>query len=209
MTVKDRLIETALTEWTRWGGPVERIDGSLVGFGSAQMEADHPHWIYVGEYWKSIGSTLDGRDDVAWSAAFISHCFQHAGAGKLFPYHENHSYYAAAIASGEYSGLSIEDPAGLAPIPGDLIWASRTGKGCRTPPATYADSIAELKKIHQGKASGFCSHTDIVVATRGGEVDVIGGNVKQAVTRTTYRLDIHGRMADGRRNFIGVIRNAL
>ena len=55
----------------------------------------------------------------------------------------------------------------------------------------------------------FCSHSDIVVAIRSGQVDVMGGNVKQAVTRTTYKLDMKGKFRDGRCNFLSVIKNGL
>ena len=209
MTFIEDLIAVARREWTRWGGPAERIDGSLVGFVGKRMEADSPFWTYVGEYWHSIGSDLDGRDSPAWSAAFISYCFKEAGADKRFPYHENHSIYVAQIDSGKFAGLSLADPGATALAIGDLLWASRTGKTCRKPPSTFAEAKKEVKKIRQGAAEGFCSHADIVVAIRDGEADVIGGNVHQATTRTTYKLDSQGRIRDGRRAFVGVIKNAL
>jgi len=209
MPFVDDLIAIARRESLRWGGPAERLDGSLVGFAYPRMENKAPYWGYVGDYWQAVGSGLDGRDAPAWSAAFISYCFKEAGAGARFPYDQNHSKYAAAIGSGSFAGLSLEDPATTVLAPGDLIWASRTGDDCRTPPATFAAAKAELRRIFQGRADTFCSHSDIVVAVRGGEVDVIGGNVKQAVTRTTYKLDGAGRISDGRRNFIGVIRDTL
>jgi hypothetical protein len=210
MPFADDLIVVARGQWTRWGGPVERLDGSLIGFSDARMENKSPYWTYVGEYWQAVGSDRDGRDAPAWSAAFISYCFKQAMAGNRFPYHENHSRYVAAIeGSGNFNGLSLLDPGATPLIPGDVVWASRTGDGCRTPPATFATARAEVRRIHQGNADSFCSHSDIVVAIRAGETDVIGGNVKQAVTRTTYKLDTQGRISDGRRNFIGVIRNTL
>ncbi len=209
MSFTDDLAAVARSEWTRWGGPAEGFDGRLIGFTSKRMEVEHPLWTFVGEYWKSVGSNLDGRDSTAWSAAFISFCFMQAGAGKRFPFHENHSIYVSKIDSRKFVGLSLEDP-GTTPLAvGDLVWASRTDKDCRIPPASFADAKKEVKAIRDNKAGSFCSHSDIVVAVRSGEVDVIGGNVKQAVTRTTYKLDINGKIRDGRRNFIGVIKNRL
>lgn len=209
MSFADDLAAVARREWTRWGGPAEGLDGRLIGFTDTRMEAKHPFWTFVGEYWKSVGSDLDGRDSPAWSAAFISFCFMQAGAGKRFPSHENHSIYVSKIDSGKFAGLSLED-LGTTPLAvGDLVWASRTGDNCRTPPASFADAKKELKAIRDKKAGSFCSHSDIVVAVRGGEADVIGGNVKQAVTRTTYKLDVNGNIRDGRRNFVGVIKNGL
>lgn len=209
MPFTDDLIGVARREWTRWGGPVERLDGSLAGFTHSRMEAQSPYWTYVGEYWRAVNNDLDGRDAPAWSAAFISYCFAQAQAGNRFPYHENHSVYVARIESGTFPGLSLVDPATTVLVPGDVVWAGRTGQNCRTPPADFASAQTELRRIRRGTADTFCSHCDIVVAVRSGETDVIGGNVKQAVTRTSYKLDTRGRIRDGRRNFIGVIRNAL
>ena len=209
MAFVDELLNVARREWARWGGPVEKLDGTLDGFVDPRMEAKAPFWTFVGEYWQSIGSSLDGRDSPAWSAAFISFCFKQAGAGNRFPYHENHSIYVSKIDSGKFAGLSLEDPSTAPLAAGDLLWASRSGDGCRTPPQTFGDAKKEVKKIRNKTAESFCSHSDIVVAIRDGQADVIGGNVKQAVTRTTYKLDSAGRIRDGRRSFIGVIKNAL
>ncbi|TAZ68225.1 DUF2272 domain-containing protein (plasmid) [Rhizobium ruizarguesonis] len=209
MSIIEELVSTAKEQWTRWGGPFERVDGSLGGFTDRRMEAKHPFWTFVGEYWQSIGSDLDGRDSPAWSAAFICYCFNTAGAGNRFPYSDNHSIYVSKIDSGNFAGLSLVDPTTTPVAVGDLLWASRSGDGCRAPPLTFADAKREVKRIRDGRADSFCSHSDIVVAIRDGQVDVIGGNVKQAVTRTTYRLDTSGRIRDGRRSFVGVIRNAL
>jgi len=209
MTFTEALVSVARREWIRWGGPIETIEGDLIGFTDPRMEAVFPYWTYVGEYWQTIGSHLDGRDDPAWSAAFISYCFNQAAAGKRFPYHENHSVYVSKIDSGKYTGLVLEDPAHSKITIGDLLWASRGGDGCRTPPLTFADAKAELGRMRKKTADTFCSHSDIVVDIRDGAVDVIGGNVKQSVTRTTYHLDADGKIKDGRRVFIGVIKNSL
>jgi len=207
--INDALVATAKEQWERWGGPSEALDSSLHGFPSNHMEDTEPFWKYVGEYWESIGVHLTGKDKPAWSAAFICYCFKTAGAHKAFPYRDNHSLYAAEIAAGLYKGLSLEDPAKVTLSPGDLIWASRTGQGCRTPPKTFIDAEKEAALIHAKKADGFCSHCDIVIATAPGHVDVIGGNVHNAVTRTTYRLDAQGHLSDGRRAFIGIIKVAI
>ncbi len=209
MTFAEDLIAIARREWGRWGGPLERADGHLIGFTSNRMEADDPYWKYVGEYWRSIGSTLDGRDAPAWSGAFICYCFKEADAKNRFPYADNHSIYVSKIDGGKWTGLTLEDPATTVLAPGDLVWAGRSGDSCRKPPHTFVDARDELKKIRTKKADSFCSHSDIVVDVRDGEVDVIGGNVKQAVTRTTYKLDTQGRIRDGRRSFIGVIKNTF
>lgn len=209
MAIQGKLVEAAVREWVRWGGPREDVHSVKRGFTSAQMEAQAPYFGYVHDYWQSIGSGLSGRSPVAWSGAFICFCFKAAGAGKGFPYSDNHSLYCAEIAAGRSAGLTLADPATTQLAPGDLLWASRTGPDCRRPPVTYKDAIRELGRIAAHQADSFCSHSDIVIEVRGGEVDVIGGNVGNAVTRTTYRIDSSGHMADGRRTFIGIVKNAL
>lgn len=203
------LISVARREWERWGGPTETVEGETIGFTDGKMERIHPFWTFVAEYWRSININLDGRSPQAWSAAFISFCFKQVVQDQQFPFNENHSIYVARIASGRFPGLSLEDPGTTVLKPGDLIWASRTGTDCRTPPSTFAAAKTEVRKINAGTADRFCSHCDIVVDVRPSQVDVIGGNVKNAVTLTSYRLDRMGRIRDGRRNFVGVIQNAL
>lgn len=210
MGTVEKLVNAARAEWTRWGGPAVALDSKRIGFTNTSMEREAPYWTYVGEYWKAVNSTLDGRDTgTPWSGAFISYCFAKAGAGKNFPASSNHSKYMAKIATGNSAGLKLEDAKSAVLDVGDLLWATRRGDGCRTPPKTFSEALVELEGIAKGKASTFCSHTDIVVAVRPGEVDVIGGNVENAVTRTTYRLNSQGLIADARRPFIGVVKNAL
>lgn len=210
MSTVGKLVDAARAEWIRWGGPAVALDGKRVGFTNTSMERETPYWTYVGEYWKVINSTLDGRDTgTPWSGAFISYCFAKAGAGSHFPASSNHSKYIAAISTGEYDGLKLVDAKSADLVVGDLLWATRRGDGCRTPPKSFAEALVELKGIAKDKTSTFCSHTDVVVAVRPGEVDVIGGNVENAVTRTTYRLNLHGFIADARRTFMGVVKNTL
>jgi hypothetical protein len=209
MAFVDDLIAVARREWVRWDGPTVALNGATKGFADTHMEQDAPFWTYVGEYWRSIGSHLDGRDPPAWSAAFISYCFREAGAGDRFPYDGNHSVYVSKIDAGKFAGLSLQDPGKATVAAGDLLWASRSGSECRKPPLSFTEAKKELQKIRSGKASGFCSHCDIVIAVRSGEADVIGGNVRNAVTRTTYKLDTAGRIRDGRHSFVGVIKDGL
>lgn len=209
MAFNDDLVAVARREWARWGGPTERIDGSLTGFAAAEMETHDPYWSYVGEYWTAVGSNLDGRDSPDWSGAFIAHCFRAANAGTRFPAQDNLAVSVSHVESGGFPGLSLVNPSATTLAVGDLLWASRGGARCSMPPMTFQAAKAEVEKIRAGTASSFCSHSDIVVAVRDGEVDVIGGNVHHAVTRTTYRLDMDGHVRDGRRSFVGVIKIAL
>ena len=54
---------------------------------------------------------------------------------------------------------------------------------------------AKADKLFDASGS-YPSHTDLVVAVRGSEVDVIGANVMDSVTKKTLKLDASGRLAD-------------
>jgi hypothetical protein len=148
-------------------------------------EYQHAGSDRVGEYWESVGQNLTGYDtSQPWSAAFISWVMQQAGAGLTFDYSARHANYInqairnrqegnndaafVAYAIGEY-----------APKPGDLIGRNR-GAGVT---------------FNSARETGdYASHTDIVVAVRPGEIDVIGGNVSDSVTLQTIRTDAQGRI---------------
>gem|GEM_PF-7009058 len=53
------------------------------------------------------------------------------------------------------------------------------------------------------------SHTDIVVAVRDGEIDVIGGNVSDSVTLKTLQIDDQGRLTDSSEDWFVVLSNQL
>jgi hypothetical protein len=53
------------------------------------------------------------------------------------------------------------------------------------------------------KKEDYESHSDIVVAVRPGEADLIGGNVSDSVTRKTIALHPDGRIKDKKnRSFV-------
>jgi len=69
--------------------------------------------------------------------------------------------------------------------PGDIVGAGRT-KGM-----TFEQAQALFDK-----KTDYESHSDIVVEVRGGEADLIGGNVSDSVTKKTLKLDAKGRLRD-------------
>ena len=204
MPLAPQLIATAADEWKRWGYSVRPLHGpgKIVG-----KEGVAPYVGYVNDYWRVVGEpTWNGNTPQPWSAAFISFCFKTAGAGNGFPYRAAHAEYCRAIlqSPATYPGLALADPATTPLALGDLIWAGRAGSTCPTPPKTYAEAIARLK----GANHDFCSHCDIVVELRPGEVDVIGGNVSNSVTRSTYTTR-NGCISDARHAWLAVIKNTL
>ena len=54
--------------------------------------------------------------------------------------------------------------------------------------------------------SSYNSHTDLVVATRPGEIDVIGANVMDSVTLKTLKLNSLGHIADQTHAWFAVLK---
>ncbi|WP_299414237.1 DUF2272 domain-containing protein [Acaryochloris sp. IP29b_bin.148] len=152
----------------------------------------------VNEYWQTVGrDDLDGTDrDWPWSAAFISWVMQEAGAGDRFEYSASHSTYIADAVASRKNGDN--DAAFVAyrldeysPQVGDLVGFSRQSGVTFDSPPPYK------------------SHTDIVVAVREGEIDVIGGNTSDSVTLRTFKTDAQGRLIDSSRDWFVVLSNQL
>jgi hypothetical protein len=135
---------------------------------------------------------------VPWSAAFVSWIMKTAGAGNRFRYE---------VAHAKYISKAINDRLNQSPTsfflgyrlreykvkPGDLV--------CRA----HQDDI---DYDHQNNGD-YLSHGDIVVAVRATEVDVIGGNVSDSVTKRTLKLDHDGFLTDNNARYFVVIDNKL
>lgn len=191
----DRLVEAAEEEWDFFGRQAYDVHGNLIRRGKRETDGapDDPHAPFrrVGMYWKEIGrKDLDGKSTGwPWSAAFISYLMKKAGAKDRFRYSAAHSIYiraaidalAASDTNAAFFGRRIND---YAPSRGDLVCCGR-GKN---------------KDVTYDTAEGaFHSHADLVVATRPGEIDVIGGNVSNSVTMKTYRTNENGHLIPAKR----------
>jgi hypothetical protein len=160
-------------------------------------------WQRVGEYWwlglsagwseqgftgihDQNGRVFSEREDgnYAWSAAFIDYVMRMAGAGRRFPYSPTHADYINAArqnaAGSSAMAITAERPESYAPQRGDLICLSRTRQ-----PIRFDD-------LPTGR---FPCHCDIVVATRPGVLDVIGGNVDDSVSLKRIPVTADGRLA--------------
>lgn len=204
--IADRLVAVATREWNFFERTTRPLDDNWqLG---ANQDAE-PFTSRIGEYWSAVGRPdWDGLTPEPWSAAFISWCFREAGAGDRFRGDETHSVYVDRIRrhDGMSPALVLHDPALAVPRVGDLIWNSR---GERDPPQSYAEALDQLD---EGRF--FDSHVDVVVATGNGVCSSIGGNVWHvkvggSVTRSDWRTDAKGRLADPRKTWIGVIENGL
>ena len=197
---REAVVQIALREWRAFGQPVVYPETEL----PEDNERLEGLWQRVGDYWwlgLPMGSDEQGltgmhnRNGVvfpadndgrfAWSAAFVSYVMRIAGAGNRFPYSGIHADYINAARLNP-AGLVVaaEPPESYAPQRGDLICLSRGH------PLRFAD-------LPTGR---FASHCDIVVATRPGMLDVIGGNVDNSVALRHIPVAPDGRLvgSDGR-----------
>lgn len=86
----------------------------------------------------------------------------------------------------------------IAPKVGDLVGYARKKN------LTYEEGQAYFDKT-----GSYASHTDVVVATHPGEIEVIGGNVSDSVTKKILKLDPNGTLADKSQPWFVVMRRRL
>jgi len=196
MLVKYRVVSIAKKEWEGWGMPTIEKDGTQSRKGG--FEASKGFAERVGEYWRiGTGQRYDGTDrDIAWSSAFISYLMKKGGAGDKFVYSPSHSKYITDSIANRKNGKLNEAFVGykvdeVAPEVGDLVCYSRQSG------VTY-DTTGAYK-----------SHCDLVVAKKQNEIEVIGGNVNQAVAKKILSTDSKGRISDKKYNWFTVIKTNI
>ncbi|MBO1075897.1 DUF2272 domain-containing protein (plasmid) [Roseomonas marmotae] len=124
----------------------------------------------------------------AWSAAFVSYVMQRAGVpGFVFPPSAAHSFYVDALLANwssypEGAAFRPHAPHEYAPRPGDLICADRS----ISPLYGWEERLAEPGQFRP-------MHCDVVVASGGGLVQAVGGNVLGAVVLRRFPADAAGR----------------
>jgi hypothetical protein len=193
---REAAVQIALGEWRAFRQPVvfpnvelpedeEREEGLWQRVGLYWWLGLDPSWREQG--WTGIhdenGQVFPaGRDGFfAWSAAFISYVMRMAGAGSGFPYSAAHADYINAAARHDPGvALTAERVEAYAPQRGDLIclWRGRQ-------PVSFDQLPAEK----------FPGHCDIVAAIEPGRLDVIGGNVDNAVAMKYIPVTSDGRLA--------------
>lgn len=186
---KTKLKDTAESEWNFFEKGTKK-------------ETENKFFQRVGKYWKE-GLGIDNRDGrtlddtgkrIAWSAAFISYVMKLSGAGNKFKYNENHSVYIRdsikkrkdQVKDAAFIAFKIDE---VSPEVGDLVCAPRESG------------------ITYDTTSDYMSHCDLVVAKRSNEIEVIGGNVSDSVTKKTLKLDANGEVKDTARPWFVVIKN--
>jgi hypothetical protein len=116
-----------------------------------------------------------------------------AGAGRQFPYAPAHATYINAAARGQTPLLTAEDPATYAPQPGDLV--------------CFARSWAAGLRFQDLPTRGFFpAHCGLVTSIATGEIDMIGGNVDNAVELTHIPATPDGMLNDNVVKWLVVLR---
>jgi hypothetical protein len=172
----------AEAQWLFFGSQTCDFAGNITHRGHQEGEAGF--FEPVGTYWlDGVGIRgVDGRNhDQPWSAAFISYVMKQAGAGDRFFYNAQHSQYisraiddfAQRHPEAGYWGRRLSD---AKPQIGDIVcWARQTG--------------VDYDHQQHGNYKGHC---DLVVAVSDAQIDVIGGNVENSVTKRPLALDGNG-----------------
>lgn len=209
------IIDAANAEWAHWGQSTWNcITRAKSKNFHIDDEDDYAKYIidtYCALFfkkpikWPTIANIAN--DDYPWSAVTISYIMRQAGfAPGEFPIAQGHSRYlrwgiAARRANDKtaaYWGYRVDEPEAK-PAPGDIVGCARGVKNL-SPAATlkYFDRTGD-----------YPSHSDIVVAARPGEVDVIGGNVRDSVTKKTLALNAAGQLADKNHPWFVVLKKRL
>src|ERR1700733_11188174 len=193
---RDAAVQIAYREWRAFGQKMVLSPDAPEGPDSE--ERDEGLWQRVGEYWW-LGLNYGAREgawtgkhdaagiefprsqdgEFAWSAAFIDYVMRMAGAGRRFPYAPSHSDYINAARTQTGLVVTALPLTQYTPQLGDLICIWRAGHQ-----VTYQDL----------PAGHFPGHCDIVVAQHPGSLDVIGGNVDNAVVMKHVPVAPDGRM---------------
>ncbi|HEY8698432.1 MAG TPA: DUF2272 domain-containing protein [Rhizomicrobium sp.] len=194
---RDRTVAAAVGEWTRWGEQIIDQVGNRSFSDPHKKEGLDPWAEVVHGYWKDgTNNDYTGKNDIPWSATFVSWVMRKAGADGRFKANEAHAVYIHWAIRNEldhtpgrfFFGRRVADTILL---PGDLIGAPRPHKNS-------AGKSVPTKMTYDLAAADFqySSHCDIVVAvdTAAKTVETVGGNVSNAVTKKIWRLNDNGRL---------------
>lgn len=195
------MVLLAVAEWFRFGSQTIDFpkDGPPRVARLGVQEGDAFASERVHDYWESAGRpNLSGNDhEVPWSAAFISWDIESAGVPRdQFCPDARHTIYIERMVDRAHRPGAAFIPRRLderKPQVGDLICASRDG------------GKTTLDNLDRGPG-----HCDIVVEVRPGQVQAIGGNVHDSVSRSVFPLDESGFLSPiSARTFFTVIENRL
>ncbi len=199
------LLESANKEWEHWGKSKWNLSSGRRTIGHTDDE--RPFAKYVLDHYCSVGggspSLIDiSNDHYFWSAVGISAIFAGAGFTRNdFPFSQAHSTWIRKFVKARkenqpalYHAFRLNEPQ-ASPQVGDMVGY------------TYAQGITfEQAQAFFDRTGSYPSHTDIVVARREREIDVVGANVLDSVTRKTIPLTAAGLIADRSHKWFVVLK---
>lgn len=206
---RQSIVDAALKEWNYWGKSTWNLISATSSIGHKD---DDPYFAqYVIDQYCSIGGGSPSRwaiqdDEYAWSAVGMSAFMAKGGLSKTqFPFSQSHSSYIRKFIAARknndntlaYWGYRMGE-ANYAPEFGDLVAYVR-GKGI----------TAEKARSYYDRTTSYESHTDLVIAKRPGEIDVIGANVLDSVTIKTLKTNTDGHIEDPSHLWFAVLKNRL
>jgi hypothetical protein len=183
--VKGNILRLANAEWNAFGGQTIYLEGGRERIDPVGIwEDERLGSPRIAAYWRSVDEDWSGYDcDKPWSAAFISWLMMEAGVPpELFTPSGLHSDYLRTIAAngtGPGARFAVRDARLFSPRPGDLICATRAGA-----------RISAYDDIPDGTPM----HCDLVVFNEGGQLESIGGNVRNSVSRTVRQAGPGGML---------------
>lgn len=200
--LRQAIITKATREWGEFGRQVVVFDGTEESIPEVGVweDDDRGHSDRVSTYWRAAGRPrLDGYDcNQPWSAAFLGWVMQTAGVPPdQFPQAPTHAAYLSRItdAAGEPGRYWVpRRVADYSPRPGDIVCATRNPRA-----STDLGAVPERG-----------THCDLVVTLDGATLEVIGGDVRNAVSKSRLPLDGQGRLKPvTRRAWFLILENRL
>jgi len=192
----DSIIAAATNEWDHWGGSTWIVPTKARHIAHTDDEPDFARYV-ISDYCSVGGGSPSmeaiSDDQYYWSAVGMSAIMKRSGFSKKeFPFAQAHSVFIrhfiaarrAADSTAAFWGFRLNEPGGE-PDVGDLVAYAR-GK---------AMTPAKAAKLFDS-TSTYESHSDVVVARRPGEIDVIGCNVLDSVTKKTLKINAAGQIED-------------
>lgn len=200
----ENLVAAAEAEWQHWGKSTWIVVTGARHIGHRDDEAAFAQ--YVIKHYNSVGGGSPSIADIQndhyfWSAVGISAIFARAGfKSPDFPFSQSHSTWIRRFVKARKQNLPALyhayrlNEAQAAPDVGDMVGY------------TYASVSFDEAQSYFDKTGSYPSHTDIVVAKRSNEIDVIGANVLDSVTRKTLPLTSAGLMKDKTHKWFVVLK---
>nr|WP_240905918.1 DUF2272 domain-containing protein [Thiorhodococcus mannitoliphagus] len=207
-SMKRAMVSRANQEWSYFGRQTVFFKGSeeSIPHVGDWEDDDYRHSSRVNSYWRAVGKPrLNGMDcQKPWSAAFISWIMQSSGVPESqFKRSSAHWVYLsdmiqnASLPGRYFAPRRLTD---YSPQPGDLVCAYRKPSYVRTFNG-YTTAAA---------LNGVAGHCDLVVANNGQKLEVIGGNVRNSVSKSTLELDSQGHLQQvPRRPWFLILENRL